>query len=218
MTPATKRPGAPSRRARILEISARAFAEKGLEGVRLHDVAREAGLNQATLLYYFPSKKELYKACLVQATEQLSEAFGEGFVEPEGGHAAVRIVAALLDLFARRPELGRLIRQATLSGGEEFDEVFVKPLRPWFRRGVKALERAMAEGTIRTQDAEELVLILYGAILIYLSEDPLVTGLTGKDPRSPKNRKRHTEFVMDIATRLLAPADGERPAKRPTSS
>lgn len=210
----TKRPGAPSRRARILEVSAGAFAEKGFEGVRLHDVAREVGLNQATLLYYFPSKRDLYKACLAQATEQLSEAFAEGLFEPEGGDAAVRIVGALLDLFARRPELGRLIRQATLSGGDEFNEVFVKPLRPWFRRGVKALERAMAEGTIQTQDAEELVLILYGAILIYLSEDPLVTGLTGKDPRSPRNRKRHQEFVMDIAARLLAPVDGERTPKK----
>lgn len=217
-----KRPGPPGRRIRILESAARLFAEKGVEGVRLHEIAREAGLNQATLLYYFPSKRGIYEACLGQAAEQLAEAFAEGFFAADGQQASVRIVSALLDTFEERPELGRLIRQASLTGGKEFQDRFVKPLRPWYRRGVKALERAMDEGIIQRQDAEELVLILYGAILIYLSEDPLVVGLTGKDPRSPRNRKRHHDFVLDIAARLLAPVDDDartgRAARRPPRS
>jgi TetR/AcrR family transcriptional regulator len=207
------RPALAGRRAQILDTAGRAFADKGFEGVRLHEIARQAELNQATMLYYFPSKRAIYRACLGYAVEQLSEAFAEGYFEADGQNGAVRVVGALLDLFERQPWLGRLIRQASLSGGGDFDEVFLKPLRPFYRRGVRALQRAMAEGNIRKQDAEELVLMLYGAILIYLTEDPLVAGLSGKDPRSPANRKRHRDFVMNIASRLLIPTDGTAPKK-----
>ena len=35
------------------------IAEKGFEGLRVRDVATEAGINHATLLYYFPTKEAL---------------------------------------------------------------------------------------------------------------------------------------------------------------
>lgn len=199
------RPGTEERRDAILDVALRAFAASGFDGVRLHEIAKAARLNQATLVYYFPSKRALYEACLTQAADQLMESFAEGGRAADGRSAAEAIVGALLTRFARRPELGRIIRQATLRGGAEFERSFVRPLRPWFERGVAALERAMDEGIIARQDAEELVLILYGAILIYLSEDPLVTGLTGKDPRAPRNLKRHQSFVLEAAARLLEP-------------
>lgn len=208
--PAGRR-GAPARhdgedrRARILEVATKRFADAGIEGVRIHEIARDAGLNQATLLYYFPSKRALYAACLERAAAQMGESFAAGLTQADGLNAAVTVVNTLLDRFAAQPELGRLIRQATLTGGEEFQKAFMEPMRPWYRRGVKALERAMDEGIIARQDAEELVLLLYGAILIYLSEDPLVIGLTGKDPRSRRNLERHKRFVMELAARVLRP-------------
>ncbi len=199
---------AAGKRDAILVVATKAFAASGFDGVRLHEIARAARMNQATLVYYFPSKRALYEACLTDAAAQLMEAFAEGTRAADGRSAAETIVGALLNRFARKPELGRLIRQATLRGGAEFERSFVRPLRPWFERGVVALERAMDEGLIARQDAEELVLILYGAILIYLSEDPLVTGLTGKDPRAPRNLKRHQRFVLESAARLLDPRPG----------
>jgi TetR/AcrR family transcriptional regulator len=201
----------PARREAILDVALHAFAASGFDGVRLHEIARAAGINQATLVYYFPSKRALYEACLAHAAERLMEAFAQGLTAADGRSAAEAIVGALLTSFARRPELGRFIRQATLRGGDEFERSFVRPLRPWFERGVNALERAMDEGIIARQDAEELVLILYGAILIYVSEDPLVTGLTGKDPRTPRNLRRHQRFVLQAAARLLEPRPPAEP-------
>jgi len=40
-------------------IAYRHIAEKGFEGLRVRDVAAEAGINHATLLYYFPTKEAL---------------------------------------------------------------------------------------------------------------------------------------------------------------
>ncbi len=50
------------RRTAIVSVAYRLIAERGLEGLRFADVAREAGINNGTLLYYFASKDALIQA------------------------------------------------------------------------------------------------------------------------------------------------------------
>jgi TetR/AcrR family transcriptional repressor of nem operon len=52
------------RREELVGIAYRHIAERGFEGLRFRDVAGEAGINNATLLYYFPSKEALIQAVL----------------------------------------------------------------------------------------------------------------------------------------------------------
>jgi AcrR family transcriptional regulator len=49
------------------------IAERGLEGLRFGDVARAAGINNGTLLYYFPSKEALIQAVGAYLVEQFAE-------------------------------------------------------------------------------------------------------------------------------------------------
>ena len=50
------------RRTEIIRVAYRLIAERGLEGLRFADVARQAGINNGTLLYYFASKDALILA------------------------------------------------------------------------------------------------------------------------------------------------------------
>ena len=62
-----RRPGRPrSERAEqaILDATLEAFAERGVEGVRLEDVAARAGVGKATLYRRWPGKEELLIAAL----------------------------------------------------------------------------------------------------------------------------------------------------------
>ena len=52
----------PDRRTEIAQVAYRLIAQRGLEGLRFADVAREAGINNGTLLYYFASKDALIRA------------------------------------------------------------------------------------------------------------------------------------------------------------
>jgi AcrR family transcriptional regulator len=60
-TPAQRRPAAERRRELIL-IAFRHIAERGLEGLRVREVAAEAGVNNATLHHYFATKDALIAA------------------------------------------------------------------------------------------------------------------------------------------------------------
>jgi AcrR family transcriptional regulator len=68
------------RRSQIVQVAFQLIAERGLEGLRFADVARQAGINNGTLLYYFASKDALVEAVGGYLVAQFSET-----AEPRGG-------------------------------------------------------------------------------------------------------------------------------------
>ncbi len=57
--------GSPTRR-RILQIALTLMAQRGVDGTSMRDLASAAGLNVASLYHYFPSKRDLLEAVLVE--------------------------------------------------------------------------------------------------------------------------------------------------------
>jgi AcrR family transcriptional regulator len=55
-----------STRHRILQVSLSLMSQKGVDGTSMRDLASAAGLNVASLYHYFPSKRELLEAVLVE--------------------------------------------------------------------------------------------------------------------------------------------------------
>ena len=47
------------RRQQLVSIAMEQIAKKGFEGLRFQEVAKQAGVNNATLYYYFPTKEAL---------------------------------------------------------------------------------------------------------------------------------------------------------------
>jgi AcrR family transcriptional regulator len=48
----------------ILHTAEKSFAARGFDGARVDEIARETGVNQATIYYYFKSKEELFNAVI----------------------------------------------------------------------------------------------------------------------------------------------------------
>jgi AcrR family transcriptional regulator len=57
------------RRQAIIEAVKRIFAEKGFEGTTTRELAKAAGISEALLYNYFPSKESLYVAMLGACAE-----------------------------------------------------------------------------------------------------------------------------------------------------
>ncbi len=75
--------GAGDRRRQILEAAGRALAEVGFEEITTRRIAREAGVNIATLHYHFGSKEALLTEALRHALSQ-----AEGYLREAMGAAA----------------------------------------------------------------------------------------------------------------------------------
>ncbi len=59
------------RRAQILEIARRAFSVTPYDAFSIDDLARRAGISKGLLYHYFPTKRDLYVACLSAAGDEL---------------------------------------------------------------------------------------------------------------------------------------------------
>ncbi len=60
------------RRQQLIEIAYRHIAERGFEGLRVRDVAAEAGINNATLHYYFPTKEALIQGVVAYLNHEFA--------------------------------------------------------------------------------------------------------------------------------------------------
>ena len=76
-----KRNYTPNAQQRILETARNVFAEKGFDGARVDEIAKEAGVPKSLIYYHFPSKEaileELLNACLAQYHALLLEYVNE---------------------------------------------------------------------------------------------------------------------------------------------
>jgi AcrR family transcriptional regulator len=69
--PRTGERGGPQTRARIAEVAARLFLDRGFDAVTVAEVAREAGVSSVTVFNHFPRKEDLYLDRAVDAVELL---------------------------------------------------------------------------------------------------------------------------------------------------
>src|SRR5687768_6253474 len=59
------------RRAQLLELGLRLFAERAYDDVSIDDIAEEAGISKGLLYHYFGSKRDFYVATVREAAAQL---------------------------------------------------------------------------------------------------------------------------------------------------
>ncbi|WP_248964142.1 TetR family transcriptional regulator [Sphaerisporangium perillae] len=108
-------PTSPEQRARhlrILRAAARMGAEKGLERVQMHEVAKAAGVAIATLYRYFPSKTHLFTALMAEQIDRFSETVPrpDPGTSPEDAAGEVLVLASRQLL--RRPALATAMLQS----------------------------------------------------------------------------------------------------------
>src|SRR5262245_8460001 len=63
------------RRKELILIAYDHIAKRGFEGLRVRDVAAEAGINNATLHYYFPTKEDLIRGVVDHMIQEFSTSF-----------------------------------------------------------------------------------------------------------------------------------------------
>jgi AcrR family transcriptional regulator len=149
----TLSPRASATRQRILDAALVEFAEKGLAGSRVDEIAARAGANKRMLYAYFGSKEELWLTVLERAYAAKREE--ERAVEVDSlppAQAMARLVAFNLRYTSRHPEFVALLNQENLHraaylGRSEQVPALYSPLLEAIR-GV--LARGEAAGAFRS--------------------------------------------------------------------
>lgn len=131
------------------------IANRGFEGLRVHDVATEAGINNATLHYYFPTKEDLIKGVVDYMIEKFSTSYTVESAGDESPDAWKEMLAELEDarhnfreyrgsLVVFTELLLRSLRDPAIT------EIFKKPDENWrgFLAGI--IERGIRQEVFRS--------------------------------------------------------------------
>ena len=112
---------------------------------------------------------------------------------------------AAFQFFEDHPDFVRLVRWEALQGGPILRDELAVLLRPLFDQGAAFLEREMDAGRLRRYDARQLLLTGYGAVLSYLSDAYLMSGLLDADPMAAEALATRREHVIDVLRNAVAP-------------
>ncbi|MCJ7630726.1 MAG: TetR/AcrR family transcriptional regulator [Longimicrobiales bacterium] len=93
----------------IMEAAMRVFAERGLAGARVEDIAGAAGVSKGTVYLYFKGKEELFKEAVRGQVGRTLEGLAAAALSGDPAGRLDRFVTAYWT-HLRRPAFGRLYR------------------------------------------------------------------------------------------------------------
>jgi len=142
-------------RSRIVEAAQADFAEHGLD-VPLEAVAEHAGVGIATLYRRFPTREALIAACFERRLEEYARAAEEALEASDGWSGFCGYAERVCSMQAADLGFNDVLTR-TFSNAKKLEEQRARG----YELSVRMVERAQAEGTLRSDFVpEDLVLML----------------------------------------------------------
>lgn len=111
-------------RRNILDVATREFADKGLAGARIDEIAEKTNSSKRMIYYYFGGKEQLYRAVLEQAYAGIREReAAANFEALPADQALAAHVAQTFDYHDRHPEFVRLVMNENIHHGEHVGHI-----------------------------------------------------------------------------------------------
>jgi AcrR family transcriptional regulator len=145
------------------------IAERGFEGLRTREVAAEAGVNIATLHYYFPTKEALIRGVVAHAMERFRSTLA-----PHGSprDQVANHLRAVRILLRKEPEIAGVMGELALRSAH--DASLAPILREmndaWHRTLRRLLRRAARDGDLveelDSDDAAALIMSTLSSMML----------------------------------------------------
>jgi AcrR family transcriptional regulator len=195
---------------KLLEAARHLFAEQGLHGTSVAQIAARAGVSSAMINHHFGGKEGLYRACLAGFAEARLQALGRFLDVPKTqDEMELRVellVGELLDVHIREPEIVAILLRDT-NASESWGADVERALNEFPLRLAAFFAQAKAAGLI---DADVDPMVPAG--VIYLSLTGLVhvdrhgMRITGKSLKDAAYRKGVVKQLLRVVWHGVLPS------------
>jgi AcrR family transcriptional regulator len=160
-----KRLSAEERRASIIKVSKRLFAQNGFHGVSIDEIVREVGVSPAILYRHFESKDELYAAVL-QEFSATRESYVEAVVADDNGFEQVLrgMTTVFVSSIMNHPDMLKMEMHSQLEGSEASQEFFLNRWKSFTDYIEYNLNELQSQNKIKPINAKAAALIYQGII------------------------------------------------------
>jgi len=186
----------------ILRAAMAEFAERGLGGARIDNIAERAGVNKRLIYYYFGAKDELFLAVLEQTYADIREAERELHLETANPADAVRrLVAFTWNHYLAHPEFLTLLNSENLHRARHLkDSRRIREMNsPLIQTLGDVLERGRRDGVFRGGvDAVQLYISIAGLAYFYLSNNHTLSTIFARDLMAPKALSERLSHITEV--------------------
>ncbi len=153
---------------RILQVAHKLFAERGIEGVSMHQIAQEAGVGQGTLYRRYAHKGELVLDLLNESVQRYLQDIQAEAQDLDAGSALQRLDSVLQRCIAFIEEQGSFLAAIMDTSSDARREMRFSTL---YYRTVHSIIASLLEEAI-TQDELSLLDTTYTADALLATFDP----------------------------------------------
>ncbi len=188
-------------KARLIAVALTLFAQNGVAGTSIKDIAREAGVAQGLLYHYFAGKDDLLWGVLEENTflPHLQEICGNA--EGQAAEDVLREVALRFDAYLASQQTRLRLILGELQFNSRVQTLWEESIRREESILQEFLRGRVQCGELRAHDVQVTArMLMYGVVLLYLPGGRTVKG--------------NPAFLRDMAATLVRGIAAEEPSPR----
>ena len=194
-------------KANIIEVATREFAENGLDGARVDEIADKTRTSKRMIYYYFDSKEGLYQAVLEKVYTDIRAREADLHLEQMTPEKALRrLVESTVDYDDSHAHLFRLVSIENINYARYL--LRSKTIRQFNQSATRQLEaileRGYESGVFHTRvDPTDLHMIISSLSAFRVSNRYTFGAIFGVDFSDPAVRKRHRKLIGETILKLV---------------
>lgn len=189
---------------RILETATEIFSESGFEGARVDEIAKQAGVNKATIYYHIGDKEALYARVIHDlfgnAAEQVKQNIKTSLSPQDKLHKYIHTIA---DMVNRHPEIAAIMLREQASGGKNLPEVVADDIAGIVGIITEILDEGADQGIFINTKPFIVHLMIIGSIVLYKMSAPIRSKYSALSNTSNKNHNHDLKEAAAEVERLV---------------
>lgn len=185
------------KRTRIMDAAARVFMKKGFAGATNREIAREAGITEGLIYWYFRSKAELFASAVERYS--IVELVSDIISDVQDGRETEqlrRLGTAILEILSHEDRLGlfRLIIGECTKFPEEAEGFYRNVILKSTGAFEQYLKKGIEAGVFREVDVKVTAAAVLGLFTMYVIQQRILPG----SKVYPVDPGRCVESVLDL--------------------
>lgn len=189
----------------ILDAALGVFSTDGYRGATLERIAERAGMSKTNVLYYYPSKEDIYKAALEQIVEAWLDPFEMISADGDPVEELRRYITFKLRMSVERPEASRLFANEVQRGAPLMLQFLQTRLKALVDKKAKIIRTWIDERRIAPVDPYHLIFMIWATTQHYADFETQVTAILGKQTTQPGFQEQTAHAVLSIILNGIKP-------------
>lgn len=185
-------------RAAISSAAMTEFSVRGYHGATIEAIAGKAGMSKPNLLYYFPSKEAIYRACLEQIVEEWLSPFMTLDRNADPVEELRRYISLKMQMSVDRPEASRLFASEILAGAPIVKDFLEGRLKKVVDEKAGIIRYWIATGKMAPIDPYHLIFMIWSVTQHYADFAAQIDAVTGGQSAKPGFHEQACQAVLSI--------------------